>query len=259
MLSVKIKKRLGDRANGGRHLSDDTMRGARGGFVLDVEFEVSAGVTILFGASGSGKSTTLKSIAGLVRPDAGRIAIGEHVLFDAASGIDAPVRERNVGYVFQNLALLPHLTALANIEFAIDNLSRRARRQRALELMRSFAVEHVAARRPRDISGGEAQRIALARALARNPQMLLLDEPLSALDEPTKLAIIADLKTLNRTLNLPVIYVTHSRQEAVTLGERVIICERGRVVAEGEPIELLGDVFGKSMSETRARSGSTGV
>ncbi len=235
------------------------MGGARDEFVLDVEFNVAAGVTILFGASGSGKSTTLKSIAGLVRPDAGRIAIAERVLFDPASGIDAPVRERNVGYVFQNLALLPHLTALANIEFAIDNLPRRERRQRALELMKSFAVEHVAARRPRDISGGEAQRIALARALARNPQMLLLDEPLSALDERTKLAIIDDLKSLNRALTLPVIYVTHSRQEAVTLGERVIIYERGRVVAEGAPRELIGEVFGESVGKHPPRSGQAGV
>jgi molybdate transport system ATP-binding protein len=220
MLSVKVQKKF------------DAFR-------LDVEFDAPPGVTILFGASGSGKTTTLKAIAGLFKPDAGRISVGARVLYDSASGINLPIRERRVGYVFQNLALFPHLSAQANVEFALSHVQRREeRRARALELLNNFRVGHVAARLPRHVSGGEAQRVALARALASAPRLLLLDEPLSALDEQTKLGIIADLKRFNSELRLPVVYVTHSRKEASALGERALILERGRVVVEGDIEEM---------------------
>lgn len=240
-LSVNIKKRLG------RHGKSPALRSAPlseqsadapNGFLLDVEFAALPGVTILFGASGSGKTTTLKSIAGILRPDAGRIVIGEKTLFDSEGAIDLPIRQRGVGYVFQNLALFPHLSARENVEFGMTSHGRRGRRDRAIDLLRAFHVEHTADRRPRQISGGEAQRVAFARALASSPRILLLDEPLSAIDETTKLAIISDLKSLNRELRLPIIYVTHSREEAMTLGERVVVFEHGRIVAEGEPLEV---------------------
>lgn len=208
--------------------------------MLDVEFEAPAGVTILFGASGSGKSTTLKCVAGIVRPDEGRVALGGRVLFDSARGLHLPIRERRVGYVFQNLALFPHLTARANVEFALQHLARGERRERAERLLADLHVAHAAERRPRDISGGEAQRVALARALASAPELLLLDEPLAALDDAVKREIINDLKALNRRLSLPVLYVTHSREEAVALGGRVVVYERGRVAATGEPMSVFG-------------------
>ena len=229
MLSVKIIKRFGEPAR-------DT--GAQSDFTLDVEFIAEPGVTVLFGASGSGKTLTLKSIAGIINPDAGRIAVGDEVLFDSARNVNLPIRARGAGYVFQHLALFPHLTARANVEFALAHSPARERRRRAATLLEAFGIAHVAERPPRAISGGEAQRVALARALASSPRMLLLDEPLSALDEATKLGIIADLKRINRELRLPVIYVTHSREEAVALGERAIIYERGRIIAEGEPLEI---------------------
>jgi len=213
---------------------------AGGGFTLDVDFAAPAGVTILFGASGSGKTLTLKAIAGLERPDSGLVRIGEQTLFDSARGLNVPVRARRVGYVFQNLALFPHLTARENVEFPVTHLAPRERRARALTLLEQFGVLHAADRLPRAVSGGEAQRVALARALAGEPRLLLLDEPLSALDEPVKLDIIRDLKELNRGLRLPVLYVTHSRDEAVSLGERALIYEGGRVVAEGAPLEVFG-------------------
>lgn len=212
----------------------------RNGFVLDVEFSAPSGVTILFGASGSGKTQTLLSVAGLTRPDEGLITVDGETLFDSSKSFSLPVNRRRVGYVFQSLALFPHMTAQANVEFAAQNLPRRDRRERARELLERFGVGHTAARRPREISGGEAQRVALARAIASEPRMLLLDEPLSALDEPVKLSIMSDLRELNRRLRLPILYVTHSRDEALALGERAIVYEHGRIVAEGEPHEVFG-------------------
>jgi molybdate transport system ATP-binding protein len=231
MLKVGVRKRLGE------------------GFALDVEFEAPPGVTVIFGASGSGKTLTLKAVAGLARPDEGRVSVGDRVLFDSTARIDAPVAQRRVGYLFQNLALFPHMTALENVEFAASGLPRRERRVRALSLLERLGVAHAAARRPRAISGGEAQRVALARALASSPDVLLLDEPLSALDEPVKLRIISDLKRLNEELRLPVLYVTHSRDEALLLGDRALIYERGRVAASGAPSEL----FAAPASESVAR------
>jgi molybdate transport system ATP-binding protein len=237
-LSVRIKKALG--SSGNRGSSESLGASAAQTFLLDVEFDVPAGFTILFGASGSGKTTTLRSISGIVRPDAGRIAIDDEVLFDSAERIDLPIRKRDVGYVFQDLALFPHLTARANVEFGMSKVPSRARSLRAEAMMEALHISHAAGRKPREISGGEAQRVALARALAYQPRILLLDEPLSAIDEATKRGIISDLKSINRELRLPIIYVTHSRQEAVSLGERVIVYEQGRVVAFGEPISVFG-------------------
>ncbi|HST53385.1 MAG TPA: molybdenum ABC transporter ATP-binding protein [Pyrinomonadaceae bacterium] len=216
----------------------DTNDPSSDGFTLDVELRAAPGVTILFGASGAGKTQTLKSIAGLVRPDSGLISVSDEILFDSERRIDVPVSRRRVGYVFQNLALFPHMTALENVEFAAGDLPRRERRAKAAGLLERFGIGHAALRRPRDISGGEAQRVALARALASRPCMLLLDEPLSALDEPVKFGIISDLKEMNAALGLPILYVTHSRDEALNLGERALVFERGRVVAEGEPHEV---------------------
>lgn len=213
---------------------------SRADFVLDVEFAAPPGVTILFGASGSGKTQTLLNVAGLTRPDEGLIAVEGETLFDSSRGFSLPVSRRRVGYVFQSLALFPHMTARANVEFAAQDLPKRERRERAGALLERFGVAHTAARRPREISGGEAQRVALARALASEPRMLLLDEPLSALDEPVKLSIMSDLREMNRRLRLPILYVTHSRDEALALGERALVYERGRIVAEGEPHEVFG-------------------
>ena len=236
-LSVRIEKSLGSAARGGSKASQVAVTD---GFKLDVQFEVPAGFTILFGASGSGKTTTLKLVAGIVRPDAGCISIDDRVLFDSDQKIDVPIRTRGVGFVFQDLALFPHLTALANVEFGMSEMPRIERRRQAESMMDVLRISHTARRKPHEVSGGEAQRIALARALSCKPRLLLLDEPLSAIDEATKLGIISDLKSLNRELRLPILYVTHNREEAATLGERVIVFERGRVVARGLPLEVFG-------------------
>lgn len=212
----------------------------RAAFRLEAEFNAPPGITILFGPSGSGKTSTIKALAGILRPDSGFINLNGRTLFDSEYGIDKPIRERGVGLVFQNLALFPHMTALGNVEFAAGDASRQERRRHALELMERLRIAHTAMRRPRDISGGEAQRVALARALASRPRLLLLDEPLSAIDEATKQGIVSDLKMINRDLHLPIIYVTHNRDEAVSLGDYLVVYDGGRVAATGEPVEILG-------------------
>jgi molybdate transport system ATP-binding protein len=210
-----------------------------GGFTLDVAFSAAPGITIVFGESGSGKTTLLRSIAGLARPDAGRIAIGERVLFDANSNINVPVPERRVGHVFQQLALFPHLSVAENIGYGLATLSAQARRERISQIAESFRIAQLLERRPSDISGGERQRTALARALVINPALLLLDEPLSALDHATQSRIIADLRAWNAEHRIPILYVTHAHREVFALGERVVVFEAGRLITEGTPYEVM--------------------
>src|ERR1700691_4829365 len=209
-------------------------------FSLDVGFRAEPGFAIIFGPSGSGKTTLLDCVAGLATPDAGRIAAGERVLFDAASRFNTPVAKRGVGYVLQDLALFPHLTVEQNTEYGLVLLPRSVRRQRAAEMLQEFRIEHLRQQRPAEISGGERQRVALARALVTDPCVLLLDEPLAALDASTKSKILDDLRRWNQAHRIPILYITHSREEVLALGERVLVFEEGRVVAQGTPHEVLG-------------------
>jgi molybdate transport system ATP-binding protein len=208
-------------------------------FSLDVEFSAAPGFTILFGPSGSGKTTLLSCVAGLATPDAGRIEIGKRLLFDADSRQNLPVFKRSVGYVLQDLALFPHLTVEQNTEYGLAHLVRAARRERAAEMLREFHIDHLRQRRPAEISGGERQRVALARSLVTDPCLLLLDEPLAALDVATKAKILDDLRRWNQSHRIPILYVTHSREEVMALGERVIVMDEGRIVTQGTPHEVL--------------------
>lgn len=206
---------------------------------LDVAFESPAGFTILFGASGAGKTTVLNCIAGMVRPDAGRIVADETVLFDAKQHVCLPVARRRVGYVFQDLALFPHLTVEQNIAYGLADLSREEQKTRTDSVLSSFRIEPLRHRKPAQISGGERQRVALARALVTDPRALLLDEPLAALDLPTKSLIIDDLRAWNLLRRVPILYVTHTRDEVFALGERVVVLDRGRILAQGTPHEVM--------------------
>ena len=210
-------------------------------FALDIEFEAPPGVTVLFGPSGSGKSTTLAAIAGLVKLKGGKIALGNEVWFDSVSRVGIAVHQRRIAYVFQSLALFPHMTAAQNVAYGMTRESpRAARRERAVALLTRFRVEHLADRRPPTFSGGEAQRVALARALATSPRVVLLDEPFSALDRDLRRELVTDLGEFVRELGVPVLFVTHHRQEARALGERVVLFDRGRVkkVAAIDPLIL---------------------
>jgi len=209
------------------------------GFVLDVAFEAPSGFTILFGASGAGKTTVLDCIAGLTTPDSGRISIGNRLLFDASHNINVAVSQRRTGYVFQDLALFPHMTVEQNVSYGLTHLPDSERKRRVLSIVEAFRIAPLAKRSVREISGGESQRTALARTLVTDPEVLLLDEPLAALDGPTKAQIIDDLREWNRAHRIPILYVTHSREEVFALGERVMILESGRVVAQGTPHEVM--------------------
>jgi molybdate transport system ATP-binding protein len=208
-------------------------------FELQVEFSAPPGFTILFGPSGAGKTTLLDCVAGLVRPDAGRIAIGERTLFDGDEPVDVPVAKRRVGYVLQDLALFPHLTVEKNVQYGLAHLPRTERQERSTAILGAFRVGQLARRYPGRISGGERQRVAVARTLVTDPAVLLLDEPLAALDAATKSKILDDLRAWNQAHNIPILYVTHSREEVFALGERVIVLDRGRILAQGTPHEVL--------------------
>jgi molybdate transport system ATP-binding protein len=208
-------------------------------FVLEADIAISPGITILFGSSGAGKTTLLDCIAGLTLPDSGKIEIGQRVFFDSGQAINLPVQSRRVGYVFQDLALFPHLTAGRNIAYGLAGMPSSTQQRQVEAILESFRISHVKDRRPGEISGGEQQRVALARALVTNPCLLLLDEPLAALDAPTKSKIMDDLRAWNREHRIPVLYVTHSRDEVFALGEQVIVLENGHVVAQGTPHEVM--------------------
>jgi molybdate transport system ATP-binding protein len=208
-------------------------------FTLDVSIEAPAGFTILFGSSGAGKSTLLDCLAGIARPDTGKIVLSNASLFDSSTGANLPPQKRNLAYVFQTLALFPHLTVESNVAFGLSHLSEAERHSRVTEILQLFRVDHLCSRKPAMISSGERQRVALARSLVTNPQALLLDEPLVGLDAGLKSAIVNDLRTWNASRQIPILYVTHSREEVDALGERVIALENGRVVGSGAPREVL--------------------
>src|SRR5215468_5202477 len=215
------------------------LRSQHGQFRLEVEFEVPSGFTILFGASGAGKTTVLDCLAGLITPDHGTILLGNRNLFDSSGRTNVPTAHRHAGYVFQSLALFRHMTVEQNVSYGIAHLSQHERSSRVASVLDAFRISHLTRRKAGNISGGESQRVALARTLVTDPEFVLMDEPLAALDAPTKARIIEDLREWNRAHSIPILYVTHSREEVFALGERVIVLDGGRVLAQGTPHEVL--------------------
>jgi molybdate transport system ATP-binding protein len=223
-LEVRIRKRFSN---------------PEGSFNLNVHFRALAGFTIVFGASGAGKTTLLDCIAGLTDPDEGRIAVGGEDLYDSEKKRNVAAWKRRIGYVHQDLALFPHLTAEENVAYGLRALSGIERQTRSRDMLQAFRIDHLRDRRPAQISGGERQRVALARALVTEPRALLLDEPLAALDRPTKSLLVGDLRQWNQHHRVPILFVTHNGEEVFALGDEVIMLDAGRIVAQGQPHEVM--------------------
>ena len=209
------------------------------GFTLDVDWTADGGVAALFGPSGAGKTLTLQCMAGLLRPDAGRIVVDGRVLFDAAAGTDLPPQARRVGYVFQGYALFPHLTVADNVGFGLRDRPHPERARRVAEVLARLGLAGLERRYPRELSGGQRQRVALGRALAIDPALLLLDEPLSALDAPLRRTLRDDLRAVLTDWGAAAVVVTHDFTEAYRLGDRIVVYEGGRVVQAAPRTELL--------------------
>ena len=221
----------------------------RESFELDVAFTLPAGITILFGASGAGKTTLLDCVAGLRKPDSGRIGLGNRTFFDSGKGVDLPVRERRIGYVFQDLGLFPHMSVAKNVGFGLGELDHHHRAQRVEKILDGLGILSLGERRPAQLSGGERQRVALARALVTEPSILLLDEPLAALDLAVRMKIAEDLRRSIQYLPVPVLYVTHNRDEVFALGEKLLVIERGQLIAQGTPHQVLSVPRGETVAQ----------
>ncbi len=198
-------------------------------FTLEVDFQVRGEVLVLFGPSGAGKTMTLRLVAGLDRPDAGEIRLGGRVLVSREPRVWVPPRERRCGLVFQDSALFPHLSVAGNVLFGARSAEARTRLPRLLD---SFHVAHLAARYPSELSGGETQRVALARALMAEPEVLLLDEPFSSLDEDARRIAQDEVLAAHAEWRIPFVFVTHDRAEAERVGDRILFLRDGKQVGE---------------------------
>jgi len=215
------------------------------GFTLDVSWKIGNELAVLFGFSGSGKSLTLQVIAGLIKPDSGIITVNDSTYFDSARHIDTAPQQRSLGYVFQDLALFPHMTVRQNILFGAKGVPERETAERYREMIDAFYLNTLEKKRPSEISGGQKQRVAFARALMRRPDVLLLDEPFSALDTPLRIEMRAFLKDLRSTFQVPVVLVTHDATEAATLADSIVVYSDGTVIQSG----TAADVFGSPTDE----------
>jgi molybdate transport system ATP-binding protein len=221
-------------------LTANIVRTFKSGANIRASLNVDAAsrVTVLFGPSGAGKTTILRCIAGLEPLSEGRIVFKERVWADVSQGVHLPPQQRPVGYLFQDYALFPHLRVRQNIAYGIHQMPEQERARRVQEIAESIQVEHLLDRQPSELSGGEQQRVALARSLVRNPEILLLDEPLSALDGPTRDRVRGELARLLRRLQLPAILVTHDWIDALSLGDRLVVMSRGSVLQTGAPADV---------------------
>ncbi len=200
------------------------------GFSLDVDWELGNELGVIFGPSGSGKSISLKMIAGLMTPDSGQILLNDKVLFSEQDKLNVGPHHRNVGYVFQNLALFPHLNVEKNIAFGLDHIKDKHEKLQLIEsYLERFHIEDIRFKKITEVSGGQQQRVAIARALVRSPEILLLDEPFSSLDEFLRAEMQEFMLELKEKLNIPIVLVTHDKVEAHRLASKIVFYDRGRL------------------------------
>ncbi len=211
------------------------------GFTLDAAFRAPPGVTVLFGRSGSGKTTIVNAVAGLLMPDAGRIASGDWTLLDTDAGIRLKPHRRRLGYIFQEGRLFPHLTVRQNLGYGAWFAPRDAPREEIGHVVDLLGIGHLLDRRPGALSGGEKSRVAIGRALLSAPRLILADEPLAALDEARKAEILPYFERLRDEVSIPILYVSHSASEVARLATTVVALDAGRVVSQGPAAEVLGD------------------
>jgi len=211
------------------------------GFALDVAFDAPAGITVLFGRSGSGKTTIVNAVAGLVTPREGRIAVDDEVLLDTSVGIRLPPHRRRLGYVFQEGRLFPHLTVRQNLLYGRNFAPSRAPEAEIDRVVEMLGIGHLLPRRPATLSGGEKQRVAIGRALLASPSLILADEPLAALDDARKSEILPYFERLRDEGSVPILYVSHSAAEVARLATTVVALENGRIARQGPAVDVLGD------------------
>jgi molybdate transport system ATP-binding protein len=226
------------------------------GFSLDIDWRIGNELAVLFGFSGAGKSMTLQLIAGLLKPDAGRVVLNDVAYVDSAAGIDLPPQKRPFGYVFQDLALFPHMTILRNILYGASGFSKQEKLERAYEMIRAFKLTGLEHRYPNEISGGQKQRVAFARALIRRPELFMLDEPFSALDRPLRLEMRHSLREVRDTFGIPILLVTHDFEEAVSMSDTIIVYEHGSIAQVGSPRNIIDSPANPYVSDLVASNGN---
>jgi molybdate transport system ATP-binding protein len=215
----------------------------QGHFQVDAAFKTpNTGVTALFGPSGAGKTSVINMVAGLIRPDQGRIVVQERILFDSGQGINLPPERRSIGYIFQDGRLFPHLTVHGNLTYGMKLTPRSLRLIGLDQVVHLLGVEHLLGRRPARLSGGEKQRVAIGRALLTSPRLLLMDEPLSSLDAARKEEVLPFIAKLPRAFSIPILYVTHSVDEIRRLADRLVLMEHGRSIATGGVGEMMSRI-----------------
>ena len=218
-----------------------SLKHAFTGFTLDARFHAPPGVTVLFGRSGSGKTTIINAVAGLLLPDQGRIAAGDWVLLDTKTGRRLRPHQRRIGYIFQEGRLFPHLSVRQNLGYGTWFAPKDAPREDMGRIVDLLGLGALLDRRPGALSGGEKQRVAIGRALLSAPKLILADEPLAALDEARKAEILPYLERLRDEVNIPILYVSHAASEVARLATTVVALEAGRVIAQGSAAQVLGD------------------
>lgn len=229
-IEVDIEKKFYGRKHG--------KKAEKPSFSMHCSFDASSDFIVLFGCSGSGKTTALRCIAGLEKPDAGSIRINDIIYFDSTKNINLPPQKRKIGYMFQENALFPHMNVRQNIEFGLKGLNPMEKKERVNEMLDLVGIEELEFAYPDELSGGQKQKVALARALAPDPEVLLLDEPFSSLDTVVRLKLRKELRTIQKRLGIPVIFITHDPVEAFTMADRMVVFDDGRVQQKGSPEDV---------------------